>query len=265
MCQVDDYLRLDDQNKWDFFKHIIFTPLKSRLFFLSVLILPYTVNGQVLISLLFGDALNSEKVEFGLIGGLNRSYIYDIDESKGLNNFNLGFYFHINMKGNSFLSTGVLVKSNVGARGMETYSIGDPEFDDVYADGDLTKKIHYFYVPVMWHQRFNNRWYLEGGFQLGLRNKAYDYFKKDAYEGELSYKADVRDEYKHFDGGLVAGIGYKFRKETKSMSAGINYYYGLNNVSNREDLKIKNSAIYFYVKIPIGSSKEESKNKTTNQ
>lgn len=216
-------------------------------------------NGQVLISLLFGDALNSEKVEFGLAGGLNRSYIYDIVESNGLNNFNLGFYFHINMKGSSYLSTGVLVKSNVGARGMATYSIGEPEFDDVYADGELTKTIHYFYVPVLWQQRFNNRWYLEGGFQLGLRNKAYDYFKKDAYDGELTYKRDVRDDYKHFDGGLLGGVGYKFSRETKSMSAGVNYYYGLNNVSNLDDMKIRNSSIYFYVKIPIGTSGDKSK------
>ena len=169
--------------------------LGSGLLILVFTCMPVKINGQILISLLLGDALNSEKIEFGLEGGFNRSYITDIDESEGLNNFNLGFYFHIKLLESSFLSTGVLVKSNTGARGMPTYPIGDPEFDDVYSSGELTKKIHYFYVPILWQQRFSNRWYLEGGFQPGLRNKAYDMFKlEEAYQGKLTYQRNTKDE-----------------------------------------------------------------------
>jgi len=71
------------------------------------------LNAQVLISLVLGEALNSVKIEFGLVGGMNRSYINTISasEGEGMNNFNLGFYFHILMKNNSYLSTGVGVKS----------------------------------------------------------------------------------------------------------------------------------------------------------
>lgn len=232
-----------------------------RFTFLSLFISISTVApAQILISLLFGDALNSEKIEFGLTGGLNRSWTYDIEESSGMNNFNLGFYFHINMFEQSYLSTGVLVKSNVGARGMSVYPIGDPDFDDVYDQGELLKKISYFYVPVMWHQRVNNRFCLEGGLQLGLRGRAYDIFHlEEAYQGELAYKRDVGDDMKRFDGGLIAGIGYKFNKEIKSMAVGIKYYYGLMNVSKLEDLPFKNSSLYIYMKIPIGagSKKEE--------
>lgn len=222
-------------------------------------------NSQVLISLLFGEALNTEKIEFGLLGGLNRSYFLDVEESKGLNNFNIGFYFHINMFKTSYLSTGVLVKSNVGAQGMPVYSVGDPDFDDVYSEGELTTKINYFYVPIMWHQRLNNnRWYVEGGIQLGLRNKANDYFtieKEEEYGGQLGYSRDVRDEYTHFDGGLIGGVGYKLRKEIKSMAIGVNYYYGLKNVSKVADTKIKNSSVYIYMKIPIGTHSKDKKDK----
>ena len=106
--------------------------------------LPVALNGQVLITLLFGKALNSEKIEFGLIGGLNRTYINTISDSKGMNNFDLGFYFHFLLKKSSYLSTGVLVKSNAGATGMPVYSMGDPNFDAIYLDGTLTKKIPCF-------------------------------------------------------------------------------------------------------------------------
>jgi hypothetical protein len=215
-----------------------------------------------LISLLFGDALNSEKIEFGLTGGLNHSWILDIDESSGKSNFHLGFYFHINMFESSYLSTGVLVKSSVGAKGMSTYPIGDPEFDDVYGPGELRKQINYFYVPVLWHQRFNNRFYLEGGFQLGLRGKAFDiFYLGDDYGGELAYKRDIRDEIKALDAGLVAGMGYKFKKEIKSMAIGVKYYYGLMDVSKVEGLNIKNSSLYLYMKIPIGAGPKKDNTK----
>jgi len=232
----------------------------TRLCLIILLIsLSTTSKAQILISLLFGDALNTEEIEFGLVGGLNRSYWLDVDESSGLNNFNLGFYFHINMFETSYLSTGVLVKSNLGARGMRTYPLGDPEFDEVFEEAELTTKLSYFNVPIMWHQRFNNRFYLEGGLQLGLRSKAYDYFHLDdpAIGGEVDYKRDVRDDYTYFDGGLLGGFGYKVQKQTKSTAIGINYYYGLLNVSKIPDMKIKNSSVYFYVKIPIGTNKKE--------
>ncbi|MFO7668779.1 MAG: porin family protein [Bacteroidales bacterium] len=226
-----------------------------------ILLFPAYLNGQVLISLLLGDKLNSDKIEFGLVGGMTRSYIYDISDSKGLNSFNIGFYFHILMKNSSYLSTGVLVKSNVGATGMDTYPIGDASFDSVYQHGVLTKKINSFYVPILFHQRFNQRWYIEAGPQLGLIHQPKDIFEVSDFDGDLSYSRNVRDEYKYIDAGLLGGVGFKFKKQPKSMSAGINYYYGLVNVSERPDLKIRNSAIYLYMKIPIGAGKAEEEPK----
>lgn len=227
-----------------------------------LLMLPALLNAQVLISLLFGDALNTDKIEFGLAGGLTRSYINTISDSKPLNSFDLGFYFHINMKNSTYLSTGVHVKSSLGAKGMSTYPVGDPEFDEVFEEGELTKKIPSFYVPILYHQRFNNRWFIELGPQMGLLHKPTDNFAISANDGTVTYEKIIREEYNYFDFGLLGGAGYKFKKKIKSMAAGINYYYGLVNVSRNPDYNIKNSAVYFYVKIPIGAgkSKEEKKN-----
>ena len=220
------------------------------------LLFPVALNAQVLITILLGDALNTDKIEFGLIGGMNRSYINTISEAKGLNNFNLGFYFHILMKKNSYFSTGVLVKSNVGATGMPVYSMGDANFDAIFQDGTLTKKISCFYVPILFHQRFNNnRWYIEAGPQLGLIHKPVDIFETSTLGGDAKFTLEVKDAYKSIDAGLLGGVGYKFKKEIKSVAVGINYYYGLVDVSDNPDIKIKNSAIYFYIKIPIGVGK----------
>ncbi|MHC1778011.1 MAG: outer membrane beta-barrel protein [Lentimicrobium sp.] len=151
--------------------------IRLKILALTLLtLLAVNLKAQVLISILLGDKLNTPKIGFGMVGGLNRSFLNDISGSEGLNHFNLGFYFHVNLMDNSYLSTGVAVKSNVGATGMPVYSIGNADFDTIYKDGTLTKKISCFYLPVMFHQRFNNRWYIEAGPKFGLRTKAEDIF-----------------------------------------------------------------------------------------
>lgn len=221
-----------------------------------ILATPAAVNAQVLISLLFGDALNTEKIEFGLIGGFNQSYIRTISDAERLNNFNIGFYFHIQTMKNSYLSTGVLVKSNVGATGMPTYAIGDPDFDDVYADGVLTKKIPVFYVPILFQQRFNQRWYIEAGPQLGLIHQPTDEFDVEDYGGDLTYTTNTRGQYQYIDFGFYGGVGFKVLKKQKSTSIGVGYYIGVVDVSKDAYQGIKNSSLYVFCKIPIGVGKE---------
>jgi len=231
---------------------------KIRIFVLTVLILlPSALNSQVLISILLGDKLNTDKIEFGMVGGWNHSNIYTIEDSKALNSWDLGFYFHFLIKNSSYFSTGVLVKSNVGASGMPVYSLDDPDFDAVFKDGSLTKKIPVFYVPILYHQRFNNRWYVEAGPQLGLIHQCVDIFEASKLDGDLKFTLSVKDQYKHIDAGLLGGVGYKFKKQVKSMAVGINYYYGLVDVSSIPEQEIKNSALYFYIKIPIGVGKSK--------
>jgi hypothetical protein len=105
---------------------------------------------------------------------------------------------------------------------------------------------------------------VEAGPQLALIFKPSDIFEESTLDGDLTFKKVVKDQYKHIDAGLMAGAGYKFKKQPKSMSAGINYYYGLVDVSNNPDLKIKNSAIYFYLKIPIGVGKKPAEATSVN-
>lgn len=53
---------------------------KNILVSFLILMLCHQSNGQVLISLLLGDKLNSGKLEFGLDGGVNWSNISNLKE-----------------------------------------------------------------------------------------------------------------------------------------------------------------------------------------
>nr|MCU0399217.1 PorT family protein [Cyclobacteriaceae bacterium] len=69
-------------------------------------------------SLIFGDNLNTGKIEFGLDGGWNFPQIRGGADGSVQGIFNIGFYFDIKTKNPNWLfNTGVLVKSSLGAAG----------------------------------------------------------------------------------------------------------------------------------------------------
>ena len=81
-----------------------------KLFF--IFLLTFSIQqaySQILISLLFGDKLNSEKLEFGLDGGFNFSQMSNFESSKPLTTFNLGFYFDILLKDQWYINTGLRI------------------------------------------------------------------------------------------------------------------------------------------------------------
>ena len=65
-------------------------------------------KSQVLLSLIFGDKLNSDVLEFGLEGGTHFSNISNIEKDKALTVFSLGFYFDIRLKTNGTFLLGFL-------------------------------------------------------------------------------------------------------------------------------------------------------------
>lgn len=235
------------------------TTLLTFLFFLALVAISNSVRSQILISLLLGDKLNSPNLEFGLEGGFNSSWLSGIDESKGLSHLHLGFYFDFRMKNDLWLNTGVRVKSNGGAKDLNPYSLEDPELDAVFLDGQVERKLRYFYVPVHLKYRFANKkqFYVMAGGQVGLRAKATDTFYNSYIDkNDVSFTKDIGDYIKRFDVGLSGGFGYKFKGS--GMNLGLTYYHGLMNIMETTDLPqynytSKNSSLYLYVDIPIGA------------
>lgn len=72
--------------------------MKKGLLLLFMLFSIAQARSQVLISLIFGDKLNSPFLEFGLEGGINLSDISGLESSGTNPGFNLGFYFDFRSK-----------------------------------------------------------------------------------------------------------------------------------------------------------------------
>lgn len=231
--------------------------MKRIILVSALLFIAYSANSQVLISLLLGDVLNSDKIEFGLDGGVNYANISNLDPGKAASYFNLGFYFDIKLREHLMLHTGVIVKSNQGADKLSPYTLGDTDLDNIFSTGYVTRKINNFSVPILMKYRFATLFHVEAGPMLALRTKGFDEFKTTKIEDDdVTFRNNVSDKYKRIDAGIMVGTGMKLSKVPKSTQVGIRYYYGLIDplVVNTGDPQYF-SSLYLYISIPIGVSK----------
>lgn len=215
----------------------------------------FTLHSQVLLSLLFGDKLNSDGLEFGLEGGFNYSNISELDANKRLSSFNLGFYFDFRLKNQWNIYTGVLVKAKLGDDRLSADDLNFLGITPYDAEGSYSQKINYFIVPALLKYNFENRMYLEFGPQFGLMYKSWVEFNSEQDNRNIKTKDFNKDKINRLDAGLTLGTGYKLMPDT-GMTLGLKYYYGLTNVYKGVD-GTNNSSIFLKLNVPIGANKKK--------
>ena len=228
--------------------------MKKLLIAFALLFAGFTAQSQILISILLGDKLNLDKLEFGIDGGLNRSSIQGLDHANYVGRFNLGFYFDFHLKNPVWMvHTGVIVKSTMGAQNIAVYDLGNAELNAAFAGGSVDRRLNYFNVPILMKRQFKNHFYVEGGPMVGLMNKSVDVFTRNVVDSDdLNYTLKIRDRYHPLDAGMMAGIGYRLLGGN-GMNLGIRYYYGLVDITVDDSTPNQyNRSFYFTVGIPIG-------------
>ena len=235
--------------------------MKKGLLVLFALCYLTPMHSQVLISLIFGDKLNSPFLEFGLEGGANFSTISK-QETSGTNiGFNLGFYFDFKSKKNPawMINTGVIVKSPMGAKGIPVYSLDNEDLDNTFEGGSIDREIRYFNVPILIKYQFKNNIYLKAGPQFGLLAKAFDEFSKEVDGENVTYKNNIRDKIHVIDAGIAIGTGYHMNIGN-GLNVTIQYYYGLVPLMKGDSSPNQyNRSLYVTAGIPIGKGKAAKK------
>lgn len=237
------------------FEALNFFSMKYRvLLFFILLFAARPVASQVLISLLFGDDLNSGKVEFGLDGGLNSAYMKGLESNKPYNLFNIGFYFDIKVKNNWAVYTGVLVKSNTGQNQLTPNDLALLDTLTFLSQGNYKQRITWFHVPIMMKYRFKNHFFAGLGPQAALRTKASLFYEYEQNNRKLTTEYDNRELFHRLEFGLIGMVGYKLHKG-QGMNLGIKYYYGLTDILRSTNAKLYSRSFYVFVGIPIGRQK----------
>ncbi|WP_276483819.1 porin family protein [Paraflavitalea pollutisoli] len=210
-------------------------------------------RSQVLIALLFGDKLNSGKLEFGLTVGPSLTNISGID-GKAKAGLNLGLYFNIRLSDRWFIHPEGVAKGGFGARKIPPYGTGNDSLDQFFQGGDIKRKIGSLSLPVLMHYRIKGKWFAELGPQVNLLVQPKDIFNGKVNDNDLTYTTDIRDDITLLDIGMAAGVLYRLR-EVRGMGVGIRYYAGLTDVQKNTVGSQRNSMWQFNVTIPIGTGK----------
>ena len=74
---------------------------------------------------------------------------------------------------------------------LNTFFIGDNTRDAVNQGLADYTPVFLSQVPALFHQRFNNRWYIEAGPMVGLRSRVRDIFSVTVLDGDLEYTNDA--------------------------------------------------------------------------
>ena len=239
--------------------------MKNYLLIIVFLFVGITSQSQVLITLLLGDKLNSDGLEFGLEGGGNWTKISGFETNTYARKWNLGFYFDIRLKNQWALYTGVLVKSNFGVDKLtdtDLNTLGASTYmnnNEVRITGDYSQKINAFMVPALIRYKFKNHMYVEAGPQFSLMYKSWVEFKADVDGKDAIFKEYNKEKINKVDAGIMAGLGYKLFKGT-GWTIGAKYYYGFVDVF-KDISGTKNSSFYLKLEIPIGAGEKAQQKK----
>lgn len=229
--------------------------MKKNILTITVLLFGLIMHSQILLTVLFGDKLNSDGLEFGLEGGFNWSSINNLEADKSLSSINLGFYFDFRIKNQWNIYTGVLVKSKLGDHKLTANDLDFLGIEPYEEKGDYSQKINYFIVPALLKYNFKNRMYLEAGPQFGLMYKSWVEFNSDEDNRDIKIKDYNKDMLNRLDAGLTIGTGYKLIPET-GMTIGVKYYYGFTNVYKGVK-DSNNSSLFLKLNMPIGANKKK--------
>jgi hypothetical protein len=237
--------------------------MKKVFIIIALLIAGSAAQSQVLITLLLGDKLNSDGLEFGLEGGLNWANVSGLETNDFARKFNLGFYFDIRIKNEWSLYTGVLVKSNLGVDKLtdnDLNTLGATKYidsDGTPLVGDYSHKMNTFLVPALLRYKFKNHIYAEFGPQFGLAYKSWIEFESDVDGKDAIIKEYNKEIINRIDAGLMVGTGYRMLKGT-GWTIGAKYYYGFVNVYKGMP-GTKNSSFFLKINIPIGAGENPNK------
>lgn len=230
--------------------------MKRFLFIVLFTFTASSASSQILISILFGDKLNNENLEFGLETGVNWSTISGMEGDGYRSNLNLGLYFDIKFKKNWSLYTSILFVSSDGSEKLSSYDLDRLNFDSFQQEGTYGQKTEKFVLSSLGRYQLP-KWHL--GFEAGLQYSL-------AYNSKITWRLEDDDfmaysttqneeELTAFDTGGLIGMDYTLMKG-KGVALGIQYYYGFLNVYKNIS-NTRNQRITLKVCVPIGAKPKQ--------
>jgi hypothetical protein len=213
----------------------------------------------VLLGILFGDKLASERFHIGLNVGANFADLSGIDGSKLNPGLMLGLVAEWKIAGNFYLQPELLAFYQAGAKGMPPLiEDAPPPLDTLVADKSAERKLSYFEIPVIVkYGALRNRLHLGAGPQVGFLLSATDVFK-GVITREITVEEDIGDSLNSFDAGVAFQVEYKLNESPFAASISARYFLGLTDtIKDNPGDAVYNRVFSVFGSIPIGGDSEE--------
>ena len=230
--------------------------MKKLAILLSAICIKTPVCAQVLIALVFGEKLQTDKLTFGLVVTPTFSTISNLsgDYRSGLG---LGLYFDIKISKNFFLHPEAIPKASLGVDGLAPYATGNDSLDAIFVNGAVNRKLRTISLPLLCKYRIRGLLFAEAGPQINWMLRVKDVYTAEINGSELTYNTELKNEFTRFEIGLAAGLECKLKKD-KGMGLGLRYYHGMNDIQKSQPGKQVNQALHINVSIPIGTGKAQT-------
>lgn len=228
--------------------------------FILFLLAGYTnvANSQIIIALIFGEKLNTGKLEFGLVlspaitnltntGGEYRSAL------------NLGMFFNVRPDKKFFLHLELTPKSSLGAKNIKPYSLGNDSIDQFFSEGSVERIIKTMSVTLLGRYSISKKLFIDAGFQPDILYKERDIFTSTFNDNELQYTHKLEEKFTRLDLQLASGLFYKLKPDRGSMGIGIRYVHGLTDIDKLLAGTQVNTSWQLNITIPIGAVPKEKK------
>lgn len=229
---------------------------KRVLLFTVLLCFSSFLNSQVVISLIFGKALNNPNTQFGMEVGANAVSITNYSPASVTGGLEIGMFFNWKYSDNWALYSNLIANSNRGFTGTE--DLLDPDYipGNDYEFKYMKTRLAYGGVQSAMRYYINPSFSVAGGINISLRFKATEegQYSKDGSDLSIVYK--VNDAYRWLDGGPTLAFIYQFRKG-KGFSIIGRGYYGLVDVAKNISGNQNNYFFQLTAGILIGAKKAE--------
>jgi hypothetical protein len=218
---------------------------------------PYQpAHGQVLLGILFGDKIASERFHIGLNVGANLADLSGIDGTELKPGLMLGLVAEWKVTGNFYLQPELLPFYWVGAKGMPSDIEGaPPPLDTLVADKSAERKLSYFEIPVIVkYGALGNRLHVGAGPQVGFLMSSQDVFK-GVITNDITVEEDIQDELNSFDAGVAFQVEYKLQEGPFAASVSARYFLGLTDtIKDNPGVAVYNRVFSLFGSIPMGGA-----------
>ncbi len=218
------------------------------------------VQSQVLIALVLGDKLNSDKLAFGLNAGTNFAVSPELDSKNLLPALELGLFLDVRLNERFIVRPEIYFSRVYKMKGMDPTPYYPEYVLDEYEEYDvhLKRQMEYMGIGGIFCTRVIDYFYVDLGFDLQLLIRASDVLTGSHGTNKLELTHGFTKENNRIDPGLVGGISYRLR-QGKGVSINARYRFGF----TKYDYELpahNNEGFYITASIPIkGVSKDKAK------